>query len=99
MPMRPEAGTERKFAADFWASYGHYTPDYMHIYVMPEHEAKAISEAADLAFIGRFGEAEQQRMKAGYHGLGLIDNGAIARESETARESFRQALDEDEESR
>ena len=38
-------------------------------------------------------------MKAGYHGLGLIDNGAVARESESTRDAFRKALDADEDER
>jgi len=90
---------DRCFEAAYWYAVGVVTPDYMYCSVLPEREAKAIQRAAELAFVGRFGEAEQERMKAGYHGLGLIDNGAVARESESTRDAFRKALDADEDER
>lgn len=85
------------FEANYWAYQGIITADYMTCHVMPEHEAKTIETAADLAFVARFGEAERARMRAGYHGLGLIDRGAIAVESEAARADFRQMLDDEDE--
>lgn len=85
------------FEANYWAYQGIITADYMTCHVMPEHEAKAIEAAADLAFIARFGEAEQARMRAGYNGLGLVDRGAVAAEAEDTRAAFRQMLDEEDE--
>lgn len=87
---------ERKFEADLhYAFNGGVTADYAYLYVMSPREAHAIDDAASLAFVGRFGEAEQARIRGGYSGHGLIDNGAIAVESESTREAFRQMLDED----
>lgn len=88
---------DRCFEANYWAYQGIITPDYMTCHVMPEREANAIEAAADLAFVARFGEAEQARMRAGYHGLGLVDHGAVAVEAETTRAAFRQMLDEEDE--
>lgn len=71
------------------------TTAWLYHNVMRVNEADAIECAANLAFIGRWGEAEQQRGRGGYAGLGLIDRGAVASESEHSRENFRSMLDED----
>lgn len=89
--------SDRCFEANYWAYQGLITADYMICNVMSEAEANAIETAADLAFIARFGEAEQARMRAGYHGLGLVDHGAVAVEAESTRAAFRQMLDEEDE--